>query len=201
MALDTSSARTDVNWTPLPVPWAVQTADRIPKQRYYDPEFYALETETVLAARVADGVPARGDPQARRLRRVRDPRPVDHRRPARRRQRARLPQRVPPSRREARGGQRIPAHLRLPVPRLVLGHRRTQHLRAAARGVRRAQPVPGRSRARLRSDASSGAGARGSTSTTTPRRCGTASSRSRRSTTRGRSSRCASSGGSRAGCR
>ena len=36
---------TEVNWTPLPVPWAVQTADRIPKQRYYDPEFYALENE------------------------------------------------------------------------------------------------------------------------------------------------------------
>ena len=31
------------NGTPLPVPWAVATADRIPKQRYYDPEFYALE--------------------------------------------------------------------------------------------------------------------------------------------------------------
>jgi glycine betaine catabolism A len=40
-----SNARTDVNWTPLPVPWAVQTVDRIPKQRYYDAEFYALETE------------------------------------------------------------------------------------------------------------------------------------------------------------
>src|SRR5439155_1541206 len=26
-------------------PWAVETLDRIPKQRYYDPEFYALETE------------------------------------------------------------------------------------------------------------------------------------------------------------
>ena len=33
------------DWTPLPVPWAVQAADRIPKQRYYDPEFYALENE------------------------------------------------------------------------------------------------------------------------------------------------------------
>jgi phenylpropionate dioxygenase-like ring-hydroxylating dioxygenase large terminal subunit len=32
-------------WTALPVPWAVQHPDRIPKQRYYDPEFYALETE------------------------------------------------------------------------------------------------------------------------------------------------------------
>src|SRR2546429_9146044 len=37
--------RTEVDWTPLPVPWAVETPDRIPKQRYYDPEFYALEAE------------------------------------------------------------------------------------------------------------------------------------------------------------
>ena len=34
-----------VDWTPLPVPWAVQAADRIPKQRYYDQEFYALENQ------------------------------------------------------------------------------------------------------------------------------------------------------------
>lgn len=34
-----------MDWTPLPVSWAVRTADRIPKQRYYDPEFYALENE------------------------------------------------------------------------------------------------------------------------------------------------------------
>ncbi|WP_231999720.1 aromatic ring-hydroxylating dioxygenase subunit alpha, partial [Mycobacterium sp. 1245852.3] len=34
-----------MNWTPLPVPWAVQAADRIPKQRYFDPEFYALEAQ------------------------------------------------------------------------------------------------------------------------------------------------------------
>ena len=27
------------------VPWAVRTPDRIPKQRYYDPEFYAAEAE------------------------------------------------------------------------------------------------------------------------------------------------------------
>lgn len=35
----------DVNWTPLEVPWAVQDADRIPKQRYYDPGFYELEKQ------------------------------------------------------------------------------------------------------------------------------------------------------------
>ena len=39
------SRLTKIDWTPLPVPLAVQTADRIPKQRYYDREFYALETE------------------------------------------------------------------------------------------------------------------------------------------------------------
>lgn len=41
-------AKTEVNQMPAPtppVPWAVQTPDRIPKQRYYDPEFYALEVE------------------------------------------------------------------------------------------------------------------------------------------------------------
>ncbi len=57
---------TDVNWTPLPVPWAVQNADRIPKQRYYDPEFYALETEMLwprvwqMACRLEE-IPKQGD--------------------------------------------------------------------------------------------------------------------------------------------
>ena len=37
--------RAEVDWTPLPVPWAVQTADRIPKQRYYDADFFQLEVE------------------------------------------------------------------------------------------------------------------------------------------------------------
>src|SRR2546426_2970850 len=40
-----ATVTTDVNWTPLTVPWAVETLDRIPKQRYYDPEFFALEAE------------------------------------------------------------------------------------------------------------------------------------------------------------
>jgi phenylpropionate dioxygenase-like ring-hydroxylating dioxygenase large terminal subunit len=35
----------DSRWTPLPVPWAVERPDRIPKQRYFDPEFFAMETE------------------------------------------------------------------------------------------------------------------------------------------------------------
>lgn len=33
------------NGSPLPVPYAMERADRAPKQRYYDPEFFALEAE------------------------------------------------------------------------------------------------------------------------------------------------------------
>ena len=32
-------------WTALPVPWAVEQTDRIPKQRYYEPDFFAMEAE------------------------------------------------------------------------------------------------------------------------------------------------------------
>ena len=55
-----------------------------------------------MAAGLADGVPARGDPAAARLRRVRDPRSVDHRGAHRRHGRARVPERVPPPGRQGR---------------------------------------------------------------------------------------------------
>jgi len=64
MAVETGSA--DVNGTPPAVPWAVRTADRIPKQRYYDPEFYALEAEMLwprvwqMACRLEE-IPKPGD--------------------------------------------------------------------------------------------------------------------------------------------
>jgi Rieske 2Fe-2S family protein len=45
MANQTTDSRTEANWLPLPVPWAVDAPDRIPKQRYYDPDFYAMEAE------------------------------------------------------------------------------------------------------------------------------------------------------------
>src|SRR5260370_14084617 len=66
MANPTTTGRTDVNWTPLAVPWAVHAADRIPKQRYYDEEFYALEAELFwprvwqMACRLEE-IPSRGD--------------------------------------------------------------------------------------------------------------------------------------------
>jgi len=34
-------------WSALPVPFAVEVPDRIPKERYYDPAFYRLECETL----------------------------------------------------------------------------------------------------------------------------------------------------------
>jgi phenylpropionate dioxygenase-like ring-hydroxylating dioxygenase large terminal subunit len=33
------------HWQALPVPWAVERPERIPKQRYFDPEFFAMEAE------------------------------------------------------------------------------------------------------------------------------------------------------------
>src|SRR5687768_6097755 len=38
-------AITERRWTALPVPWAIELPDRVPKQRYYDPDFYAMEAE------------------------------------------------------------------------------------------------------------------------------------------------------------
>lgn len=66
MAVDTSARSTDVNGARRDVPWAVQIADRIPKQRYYDPEFYRLEAELLwprvwqMACRLEE-IPGPGD--------------------------------------------------------------------------------------------------------------------------------------------
>jgi hypothetical protein len=32
-------------WSALPVPYAMDVLDRIPKQRYFDPDFDAMEAE------------------------------------------------------------------------------------------------------------------------------------------------------------
>jgi phenylpropionate dioxygenase-like ring-hydroxylating dioxygenase large terminal subunit len=53
-------------WTALPVPWAVERPDRIPKQRYYEPDFYAMEAELLwprvwqMACRLEE-IPEPGD--------------------------------------------------------------------------------------------------------------------------------------------
>ena len=53
-------------WTALSVPWAVERPDRIPKQRYYDPDFFAMEAELLwprvwqMACRLEE-IPQPGD--------------------------------------------------------------------------------------------------------------------------------------------
>ncbi len=152
--------------------WRSRTGHR--KERYFDPEFYRAGGRAALAPGLADGVPARGDPAAVRLRRVRDPRSVGRRRAHRRHGSAGVPERLPPSRRQGRRGPRdVRERLHLPVPRLVLRHRtaRTPHVTAARDRSPSTTCSPTTSTSR-RCGARRGAAAHGSTSTTTPRRCG-----------------------------
>ena len=54
------------NWTALPVPHTMEFADRVPKQRYFDPDFYQLEAERLwprvwqMACRLEE-IPGPGD--------------------------------------------------------------------------------------------------------------------------------------------
>ena len=120
-----------MDWTPLPVPWAVQSVDRIPKQRYYDPEFYALEAELFwprvwqMACRLEE-IPKPGDfveyeilDQSIIVVRV----DAVHR--------PRLLQLLSSPRHETGGRQRVSPQPRLPVPRVVLGSRRQEHVCSA----------------------------------------------------------------------
>jgi phenylpropionate dioxygenase-like ring-hydroxylating dioxygenase large terminal subunit len=53
-------------WSALPVPYAIEVLDRVPKQRYYDPDFFAMEAELLwprvwqMACRLEE-IPAPGD--------------------------------------------------------------------------------------------------------------------------------------------
>jgi len=38
-------ATVDAKWSALPVPYAMEFPDRVPKERYFDPDFYAMEAE------------------------------------------------------------------------------------------------------------------------------------------------------------
>ena len=35
----------DQKWSALPVPYAMEVPDRVPKRRYFDPDFYRMEAE------------------------------------------------------------------------------------------------------------------------------------------------------------
>ena len=143
MAVETGKLRSEVNWEPLPVPWAVQTADRIPKQRYYDPDFYALENEMFwprvwqMACRLEE-IPKPGDFVEYEIldESIIVVRVDSENGPG-------IPQCVPAPRGKAGGRQRKSTDIRLPVSRLVLGHRRTQHVCVATRSLRRREFVSG----------------------------------------------------------
>jgi Rieske 2Fe-2S family protein len=53
-------------WSALPVPYAIEVPDRVRKERYYDPDFYAMEAELVwprvwqMACRLEE-IPEAGD--------------------------------------------------------------------------------------------------------------------------------------------
>ncbi len=53
-------------WSALPVPFAMETPDRVPKERYYDPDFYRMEAELLwprvwqMACRLEE-IPRPGD--------------------------------------------------------------------------------------------------------------------------------------------
>ncbi len=124
----------DRKWSALPVPYAMERPGPRAQGALLRRGLLRDGVRAAVAAGLADGVPARGDPAAARLRRVRDPRPVDHRAAHRRHGGARVPERVPPSRRQGRRGPRdVRERVHLPVPRVVLRPRRHEHPRHATK--------------------------------------------------------------------
>ena len=77
------------------VPFAITNRRLIPAQRYYDKDFFELEKREALAARLAERLSPRGDPERRRLRGVLGGRPVGDRRPHERNGDQGVPERVP----------------------------------------------------------------------------------------------------------
>ena len=193
----------DQKWSALPVPYAIEVPDRAPEGALLRPGVLRPRGRAALAPGLADGVPARGDPRARRLRR-------------RTRSSTSRSSWCAADDGEVRAFQNACRHRGV---RLVDG---PGHLRAAASPARstagatartaptpasrmrksfdRAQPRARRHRPDAGALRAVGRRARGSTSTTTRRRCASASSRPPPSSTRGRSSRCAPSGGTPAAC-
>ena len=130
----------------LPVPFAIELADRIPKERYYDPAFFELEAELLwprvwqMACRLEE-IPEPFDFAEYQILDQSDRGGAHPRRRHRRARRHRLPERLSSPRRAGGPGPRdLRERVHLPVPRLVLRRRRHQHGRAAPAHLLRAQP-------------------------------------------------------------
>ena len=157
---------------------------------------------SALAPGLADGVPARGDPAAVRLRRVPDPRPVGRRGAHRGPGRAGVPEHLPPPWRPGgRGSGDVRDRVRLPLPRVVLRPGRQEHLRDPVQDVRRAQPAAGGPQPHAGAGGDVGWVRVDQPRRATRRRCGSASSRSPPSSTHGRWSPCEPNGGTPADSR
>ena len=134
-----------------------------------------------LVPHLADGVPARGDPAAVRLRRVRDPRPVDRRRAHARTgepRRSRTRAGTAASRSRSGAARARPASPARSTAGATGPTARTRPSRSAGPSASTTWTRP--SSTWCRCAARPGAAARGSISTTLLRRCASASSRSRR---------------------
>ena len=180
--------------------WSSRTGSR--RSAIYDPDFYPAGGRPPLVPHLADGVPARGDPAARRLHRVPDPRPVDHRGPYRGRGRPGL-QNACRHRgvRVVEGSGTCESGFVCPFHGWCYGAGRHQYLRLEGADLLRAQSAVPATSTSPRCAARCGEGARGSISTTTHRRCGSASSPSPPPSTPGRWSRSGPSGGTRSASR
>ena len=165
----TKSARARIEAS---VPFAVTRLDRIDARRYYDPQFYRAREGKALAARVADGVSPAGNREARRFLRVRDFRPIGHRRAGRREDSQGVPQPLPSPRSEARPGPRVRAgRVYLPVPRLAVSYRRRSASSSTRRSIFAKDQLAARISRCVNAGSRPGAAVRSSTSTTMRRRC------------------------------
>ena len=186
----------------LAVPFAMHSAGPCAEGALLRPGVLPDRDRAALDPGLADGVPARGDPGRVRLRRVRDPRPVDRRRAHRGRGSAGVPERVPPPGCQGRARAAAPARPASPAPSTAGATARTARTpRSPGAGRSASTTCIPRISIWSRCAARRGAAARGSTSTTPLRRCASASSRSPPTWTPGSWSRCAPSGGTPAGCR
>ena len=184
----------------LPVPFAMdpEFPDRVPKERYYDPDFYQMEVEWLwprvwqMACRLEE-IPQPHDfveyeilDQSVIVVRTDDMGVRAFQNACRHR-----------GVKVVEGRGTCEQRFHLPVPRLVLRRRRHEHRRPAAQGVRRAQPAARRHRPRARALRDVGRLRVDQLRRRRPAGAASAWSRPRPSSTRGTWSRCGPRSGTR----
>ena len=165
---------------PLSVPFAMDVPDRAPQGALLRPRLLRAGGRAAVAPGLADGLPARGDPARRTTSpstRSSTSRSSSCAPRTAASGRSRTPAATAASR-SPRGGARCESGFTCPFHGWCYGPDGTNTFVPSAEDVLRAQPAAPATSTSRPCGARSGAGARGSTSTTTRRRCGSASSRS-----------------------